>query len=88
VNEFFKQLDQQPWHEGLVAFNAYGETDKADLIRPGERVWSWGHKSCDAATEAIWRDMSDGLLSYSDRPREVAYRTSAGWRWAVAIRNR
>ena len=57
-----------------------------DRLVPGEIVWSWGHKSRDAATESAWDDISEGSLSRCEEPREVAYRARDGRKlWAVAI---
>jgi hypothetical protein len=58
----------------------------ADRLVPGESLWSWGHKSRDAATESAWDDISEGTLSHCEKPREIAYRAKNGkTRWAVAI---
>jgi len=57
-----------------------------DRLVPGEIVWSYGHRSRDAATESAWDDISEGSLSHCEKPREIAYRTAKGaTRWAVAI---
>jgi hypothetical protein len=57
-----------------------------ERLVPGESLWSWGHKSRDAATESAWDDISEGTLSHCEKPREIAYRAKNGkTRWAVAI---
>jgi hypothetical protein len=57
-----------------------------DRLVPGEILWSWGHKSRDAATESAWGDMSEGTLSRCEKPRELSYIARNGSkRWAVAI---
>jgi hypothetical protein len=57
-----------------------------DRLVPGEILWSWGHKTRDAATQSAWDDISEGAMSHCEKPREVSYLTSKGHkRWAVAI---
>jgi hypothetical protein len=57
-----------------------------DRLIPGEILWSWGHKTRDAATKSAWDDISEGSVSRCEKPREVSYLTSNGHkRWAVAI---
>lgn len=57
-----------------------------DKLVSGEILWSWGHRSRDAATESAWDDMSEGSLSRCEKPREIAYLARNGQRrWAVAI---
>jgi hypothetical protein len=57
-----------------------------DKLVAGEIVWSYGHKSRDDATASAWDDMSEGMLSPCEKPREIAYRAQSGaLRWAVAI---
>ena len=57
-----------------------------DKLVPGEIIWSYGHKSRDSATESAWDDISEGILSWCEKPREIAYKTRDGkTRWAVAI---
>ena len=53
---------------------------------PGELIWSYGHKSRDTATQSAWDDISNGMLSECERPREIAYRNKQGAiRWAVTV---
>jgi hypothetical protein len=57
-----------------------------DKLVPGEILWSWGHKSRDAATESAWDDISEGMMSECEKPREISYIARNGSkRWAVAI---
>jgi hypothetical protein len=57
-----------------------------DKLVSGEILWSWGHKSRDAAIESAWDDISEGTLSRCEKPRELSYFARNGSkRWAVAI---
>jgi hypothetical protein len=55
-------------------------------LKANEMVYARGYKSEQAAYDAICDEISEGLMSECERPREASYKTKTGaTRWAIVI---
>ena len=49
------------------------------------RSYSWGHRTREAAQQALWDMLAECEISESERPKLSSYKTPRGRRWAIQL---